>query len=155
MSLYEFSKGNQRISNTDETIVLLEVTGGTLGEPMRVARSGVNFRSKGHEYIGIPFGFKLPDDSEGVPSALEITLPNAGSELADELEQLRPTHRIFAKIIIASRKFPDHHFHVYRIPITVASVTGQSLTATASTDLVGRLMACKETFTPHNAPGLY
>ena len=44
MSLYEFSKANQRITNKDETMVLLEVTGGSLDEPMRIANSGASFR---------------------------------------------------------------------------------------------------------------
>lgn len=154
MSLYEFSKANQRITNKDETMVLLEVTGWSLDEPMRIANSGASFRSKSLEYIGIPFGFQLPDDEEGAPAALQLTIPNSGSELADELEKLRPSQQVYAKLMIASRKFPDHHFHVYRIPLTIAVVNGQSLTATASTDLLGRAMACKETFSAINAPGL-
>lgn len=150
-----FRENNQRITNPSGPIELLEITNPSFSESMRIANDSSDWLSQGLTYIGIQFGFKLPEDVSGGQPRLSLTMPSVGTGVTDELERILPGSRTMAKLIIADRANPDIHEHVFWLPLTNVQVTPTSASATAGVDEWMRQAACKQYFTPHTTPGLF
>lgn len=150
-----FRARNQRITNTVGHVELLEVTNPSFSGPMLIANDVVDWVSQGVAYIGLPFGFTLPEDVSGQAPRMQLQMDNVGRGISDELERLLPGSETMAKLIVVARDTPDVHEHVFYLPVTVVSISGASAQATCSVDERNRQSACKLIADPFTLPGLF
>ena len=150
-----FHEKNQRITNLTGHVELLEVTNVGFTDPMRIVNDLQDFVSKGVSYIGIPFGFTLPEDVSGSAPRMKLSMDNVGRGLTDELERLQPGSITMAKLIIVARDTPDVHEQVFWLPLTQVTVTSTSAQATASVDELMRRAACRQLANPFTLPGVF
>lgn len=150
-----FTERNQRISNPIGHIELLEITNASFSGPMRIANDLEDFVSQGVSYIGIPFGFTLPDDVSGSAPKMKLGIDNVGRGITDELERLTPGTVTMAKLIIVARDTPNVHEHVFWLPLSSVSVTTTSAQATAGVDELTRRAACRQIANPFTLPGIF
>lgn len=151
----DFRTRNQRLTDDVGHIELLEVTNPSFSESMYIANDDVDFVSRGISYIGLRFGFSIPDDVSGQAPRMRLTMDNVGRGVSDELERRQPGTTTMAKLIIVPRDQPDVHQKVYWLPMTGVSINGVSAQATCSVDDLMRQSACKQTATPHTLPGVF
>lgn len=150
-----FHERNQRITNPTGHVDLLEITNPSFSGPMRIANDVQDWDSQGQGYIGLPFGFTLPEDVSGSAPRLKLAMDNVGRGLTDELERLQPGTITMAKLIIVARDTPDVHEHVFWLPLTQVTVTSTTAQATASVDELMRQAACKQIANPFTLPGIF
>lgn len=150
-----FRERNQRITNPVGHTELLEITNPSFSGPMRIANDVQDFMSQGVSYIGIPFGFTLPEDVSGSAPRMKLAMDNVGRGVSDELERLLPGTTTMAKLIIVARDTPDVHEHVFWLPITQVSISGATAQATCSVDELMRQAACKQIANPFTLPGIF
>jgi hypothetical protein len=151
----KFSERNQRITNGVGHIELLEVSNASFSGPMRIANDVVDWVSQGLDYIGLPFGFTLPEDVSGSMPRMQLAVDNVGRGFSDELERLQPGTTTMAKLIIVARDTPDRHEHVFWLPMSSVSISGATAQATCSVDEITRQSACKQMATPFTLPGIF
>lgn len=145
----------QRVTNTSGTVELLELSNPGWPEPLRIANSSEAVESQGVTYVAAPFGFTLPEDSDGINPNLKLQVDNVGRGITDSLEQVAPGSVTMARLIVADRSTPDVHEHVYRLPVTNVHCTTAVATATATADLWMRQAACKRIMNPQRLPGIF
>lgn len=150
-----FQERNRRVTNTVGHVELLEVTNPGFTEPMRIANDVQDWVSQGLSYIGIPFGFTLPDDVSGQAPRMKLAMDNVGRGISDELERLTPGSITMAKLIVIARDTPDVHEHVFWLPLTQVSISGATAQATAGVDELMRQAATKQIANPFTLPGLF
>ena len=150
-----FHERNQRITNTVGHIELLEITNPSFSGPMRIANDVQDWASQGQSYIGIPFGFTLPEDVSGSAPRMKLAMDNVGRGITDELERLQPGSVTMARLIVVARDTPDVHEHVFWLPLTQVSDTGAMAQATAGVDELMRQAACKQIANPFTLPGIF
>lgn len=151
----DFRTRNQRLTNDVGHIELLEVSNPSFSEPMRICNDTQDFVSQGISYIGLMFGFTLPDDVAGQAPRMRLGMDNVGRGVSDELERRQPGTTTMAKLIIVPRDMPDLHQHVYWLPMSSVSISGASATATCSVDALMRQSACKQIANPFTLPGIF
>ena len=151
----QFQERNQRIKDTVGHVELLEVSNPSFSGPMRICNDVQDFQSQGVAYIGLPFGFTLPEDQSGSAPRMQLTLDNVGRGITDELECLQPGTTTMAKLIVVARDTPDIHEHVFWLPMTGVSVSGATAQATCGVDELTRQAACKQVANPFTLPGIF
>lgn len=151
----DFRTRNQRVTDDVGHIELLEVTNPSFSESMCIANDGVDFVSRGESYIGLPFGFTLPDDVSGQAPRMRLTMDNVGRGVSDELERRQPGTITMAKLIVVPRDKPDLHQHTYWLPMSNVTISGVSAQATCSVDELMRRAACQQVANPHTLPGIF
>lgn len=150
-----FHDRNRRITNTVGHVELLEVTNPSFSDTMRIANDVQDWVSQGQAYIGIPFGFTLPDDVSGQAPRMRLSMDNVGRGISDELERRLPGSITMARLIVVARDTPDRHEHVFWLPLTQVSINGSVAQATASVDELMRQAACKQIANPFTLPGIF
>ncbi|MGE8441831.1 MAG: DUF1833 family protein [Comamonas testosteroni] len=151
----DFRTRNQRLTNDVGHIELLEIANRSFSESMRICNDVQDFVSQGVSYIGLPFGFTLPDDVSGQAPRMRLSIDNVGRGVSDELERLQPGTTTMAKLIIVSRDKPDVHQHVYWLPISSVTISGAAAQASCSVDELMRRAACLQIANPHTLPGIF
>lgn len=150
-----FHERNQRITNTVGHVELLEITNPSFSGPMRICNDVQDFVSQGVAYIGLPFGFTLPEDQSGSAPRMKLAMDNVGRGISDELERLQPGSSTMARLIIVARDTPDVHEHVFWMPLNGVSVSGAMAQASAGVDGLMRQAACKQVANPFTLPGIF
>ncbi|SEL11908.1 protein of unknown function [Roseateles sp. YR242] len=152
MSLRE---NNQRVTNPGGSIELLEITNPGFSEPMRIANNSEDVASQGVTYVGVNFGFTLPEDVSGSAPRMQLTMGNAGTSITDELERITPGSITMARLIIIDRSEPDVQEKVFKMPISSVVCTPSAATATAGWDEIMRQAAVKQIANQHTLPGIF
>lgn len=150
-----FNTDNQRLTNTNGIVALLEVKNPAFTAVMRIADDTVDVVSNGDTYIGLPFGFKLPDDVNEQAPSMTLVMNNVGRALSDELERVQPGTDTFAKLMLVSRATPDVIEHTFWLPIVAVTTTPLRAEATASVTQILQKKACKVIANSFTLPGLY
>lgn len=151
----QFQERNQRIKDEVGHVELLEVTNRSFSEPMRICNDVQDFVSKGVAYIGLPFGFTLPEDQSGSAPRMQLTLDNVGRGITDELERLQPGTTTMAKLDVVARDTPDVREHSFWLPMTSVTVSGATAQAVCGVDELMRQSACKLIANPFTLPGIF
>ena len=112
-----FLERRQRVTDTAGMLLLLEMTSPSFSGPLRAASDTVDWVSQGVTYIGVPFGFKLPDDVAGQTPRAVLEMANVGTGFADELERMQPGEMPSCKLIVTDRADPDTHVRTILLPI--------------------------------------
>lgn len=150
-----FLERQQRVSNPAGTLLFLEVTSPRFSGPLRAVNDTQNWTSNGIEYVGVPFGFKLPDDVQGQAPRAVLEMANAGTGFTDELEQLLPGDEVIGVFRISDRDDPNVIAHEMRLPMTNVSVTQGVVTAHLGWDFWLRQQAVRIRFNPFLTPGAF
>jgi len=150
-----FRERNQRVTNDVGHVELLEITNPSFSGPMRICNDVQDFVSQGVAYIGLQFGFTLPEDQSGSAPRMKLALDNVGRGISDELERLLPGSSTMARLIIVARDTPDVHEHVFWMPVTSVTINGATAQAVCSVDELMRQAACKQVANPFTLPGIF
>jgi len=150
-----FTERRQRVTDTTGTLLFLEISAPSFAETLRIVNDTQNWTSNGIEYIGVPFGFKLPDDVAGQTPRAVLTMDNVGRGITDDLESLQPYDLVQAKLMLSDRADPNVIERTYLLPMTSVSVNTKSATAQCGYDAVMRQQAVRVRYNPFTAPGLF
>lgn len=150
-----FLERRQRVADPTGTLLFLEVSAASFNETLRIVNDTHNWTSNGLEYIGVPFGFKLPEDVSGQTPRAVLTLDNIGRGISDDLENLRPYDVVKAKLMISDRSDPDVIERSYIMPITQVSVNSRTASAQCGYDAVMRQQAVRVRYNLFTAPGVF
>lgn len=150
-----FLENRQRITDTTGMLVFLQLTCPAFPEPMRVVNDTQNRTMGGVEYIGLPFGFKLPDQSQGSAARAKLVLDNVGRGITDYLERVGPHDMVLAKLMVCDNAEPLTPAYSINLPLTNVSVSGVLVTADCGADHLMRQQAVKLRVYPHITPGAF
>ena len=149
-----FTENRQRVSDPSGLLLLLELSAPSFSGPAYLAADTQDWVSNGRTYIGLPFGFKLPDDVAGQSPRLQLQLSNAGRGWSEELERLGPNETVMAKFMLADRSNPDQIERAWHVRLASASLSGAMVTAQGGLDHILRQQAVRLRANPHTMPGL-
>jgi len=150
-----FTERRQRVTDTDGILLFLEVTAPSFVETLRIVNDTRNWVSNGVEYVGVPFGFKLPNDVSGQTARAALTLDNIGRGITEDLERLQHDDVVMAVIKISDRADPNVIERTYQLPMTQVSVNTRTATAQCGYDAIMRQQAVRLRYNPFSAPGLF
>lgn len=150
-----FVERRQRVTDTAGILLFLEISAPSMVETLRIVNDTQNWTSQGVEYIGFPFGFKLPDDSAGQVPRAQLVVDNVGRSLTEDLEHIGPNELVMARLMISDRANPNAYERVYNLPMTNVSVNAAQVTAQLGVDFLMRKQAVQLRFTPFLTPGLF
>ena len=150
-----FLERRQRVTDATGTLLFLEVSAPSFAETLRIVNDTQDWTSNGVLYIGVPFGFKLPDDVSGQAPRAVLTLDNIGRGITDDLESLQPYDVVQAKLMISDRANPNVIERTYILPITQVSVNTRTATASCGYDALMRQQAVRLRYNPFTAPGAF
>ena len=148
-------KQTQAVADTKGYVELLEITNPSFSEPMRVVNQFDDVFSKGQHYVGLRFGFTIPEDVSGQAPKMTLRIDNVGRAFSEELEGMTPGTVTMAKLIVVSKDTLDNHAHIYKLPISSITVDGASIEATCSSTELAARPACLLIANPHTLPGIF
>lgn len=151
----DFIERRQRVTDTAGVLLFLEVDAPSFTEPLRAVNDTRNWTSNGIEYVGVPFGFKLPDDITGQTPRAQLVMANVGTDFVAQLERLAPNETVLARLMLSDRANPDYIARDLYLPITQVSVTGTTATAQCGVDFLMRQQAVRLRATPYLLPGIF
>lgn len=150
-----FLERRQRVTDPAGTLIFLELSAPSFSETLRIVNDTRNWVSNGVEYIGVPFGFKLPDDVSGQTPRAVLTLDNIGRGIAQDLETLQPYDLVQAKIKISDRADPNAIERMYILPLSQVAVNTRTATASCGYDALMRQQAVRLRYNRFTAPGAF
>ena len=150
-----FTENRQRVTDPTGILLFLEVRASSFVDVLRLVSDTQNWQSNGVEYIGIPFGFKLPDDTAGQVPRSVLTIENVGRGITQDLEALQPNEVVSAKLMIADKGSPSLIERTINLPMTTISVNPTAATAQCGVDSMMRQQSVLLRFTPHLTPGIF
>lgn len=150
-----FLENRQRITDTAGALVFLELNCPAFPEPMRIVNDTVSRVMGGIEYIGLPFGFKLPEQSQGSAARAKLVMDNVGRGITEYLERVGPQDLVLAKLMVCDNVEPLEPSYTINLPVTNVSVSGVMATADCGADHMMRQQAVKLRVYPHLTPGAF
>lgn len=150
-----FIERRQRITDTAGTLMLLAISAPSFPDTLRIVNDTKNWTSGGLEYIGLPFGFKLPDDVSGQTPRAQLVIDNVGRGMTEDLERLAPGELVTATLLITDRADPNVIEASYYLPMTQVSVNSQTATAQCGVDFLMRQQAVQLRANPFTLPGIF
>lgn len=138
-----FTENRQRTRDKSGILLFLEVTADSFTGPLKIVADTQDWVSNGVTYVGVPFGFKLPDDTAGQAPRAQLVMSNVGRGVTEELELLGPNEVPMAKLMIADRSDPDTIQQTYYLPISRVSASGAVVTADCGVDFLMRQQAVR------------
>lgn len=150
-----FLERRQRVTDPAGTLIFLELSAPSFSETLRIVNDTRNWVSNGVEYIGVPFGFKLPDDVSGQTPRAVLTLDNIGRGITQDLETLQPYDLVQAKIKISDRADPNAIERMYILPLSQVAVNTRTATASCGYDALMRQQAVRLRYNRFTAPGAF
>lgn len=150
-----FTERRQRVTDKTGELLLLELSAPSFSGPAYVVNDTQDWLSQGQLYIGIPFGFKLPEDTAGQSGRLRLEMANVGTGIGDELERLGPNEVVMATLKLTDRADPDTIALEMQIPLEQVTVTGTTATAVGGYDMTLRQQAVRLRANPFTLPGIF
>lgn len=150
-----FLERRQRVLDTSGLLLFLSITHPAFSGPMNVVNDTQNWTSNGVEYIGLPFRFKLPDDTAGQTPRAVLEMDNVGRGLTEELEKLGPNAMVKSRLMISDRANPDQIERTLHLPMTQVSISAATATAQLGVDFLMRQQAVRLRFNAFTAPGVH
>ncbi|KAF1710307.1 hypothetical protein CSC70_06330 [Pseudoxanthomonas kalamensis DSM 18571] len=150
-----FIEARQRVTDTSGILLLLEMTAPSFGATLRLVNDTQDWVSNSETYVGFPFRFKLPDDTQGVSPRAVLEIDNVGREMTADLETLQPNEIVTATIRIADKSEPNDIFQTLVLPMTSVSVTPTVATAQCGVDYIMRQASVRIRATPFILQGIF
>lgn len=139
----DFTEARQRVSDPSGVLLFLEVTADSFTGPLRIVADTQDWTSNGVDYVGVPFGFKLPDDTSGQSPRAVLTMSNVGQGVTEELERLSAGEIPRCKLMVADKSDPDTITKTYNLPMVGVSASGATVTAQLGVDYLMRQQAVR------------
>lgn len=149
-----FLERRQRRLDRQSALEFLEIRSSSMPDVLRVVNDTQNWTSNGLEFIGVPFGFKQPDDVAGQTSRGQLVMATGGTSVTQDLEALPPGELMVARLMLSDRANPNVYARVWNLPMTHVSASGGQVTAQLGVDFLMRQRAVRLLFNPFTAPGL-
>lgn len=150
-----FTERKQRVTDRSGVLLFLEVNAPSFSRPLRIVNDTQNWTSNGVLYLGVPFGFKLPDDTRGQSPRAQLVLDNVGRGISDDLEGLQANEVVMARLMVSDRVNPNAIERDYYLPITAVTISGATATAQCGVDYLMRQQAVKLRANPFTMPGIF
>ncbi len=150
-----FTERKQRVTDRSGVLLFLEVNAPSFSGPLRIVNDTQNWTSNGVLYLGVPFGFKLPDDTRGQSPRAQLVLDNVGRGISDDLEGLQANEVVMARLMVSDRANPNAIERDYYLPITAVTISGATATAQCGVDYLMRQQAVKLRANPFTMPGIF
>lgn len=150
-----FTERRQRVTDKAGTLYFLEVSAPSFAETLRIVNDTQNWVSNGIEYIGVPFGFKPPDDVSGQTPRAVLTLDNIGRGITDDLEKWVPGQTLMSKVMVSDRADPNAIELTLFLPVERVAVNVRTATAQCGYDAFMRQQAVRLRYNPFTAPGVH
>lgn len=138
-----FTRNRQRVTDTSGVLLFLEMDDPAFSGPVQIVADNKDWVSNGVTYLGIQFGFKLPDDNSGQSPRTQLVMGNVGRGITEELEKLGPGATIMATLKLADRSDPDTITRTYVLPMTNVSASGATVSAQLGVDHIMRQQAVR------------
>lgn len=138
-----FTEHRQRVSDPHGILLFLELDDPAFSGPVQIVADTQDWVSNGVTYLGIPFGFKLPDDNSGQSPRTQLVMGNVGRGVTEELEKLGPGATLMATLKLADRSDPDTITRTYVLPLTNVSASGAVVSAQLGVDHLMRQQAVR------------
>lgn len=156
MSLEEsFLKYRQAVTDNVGMILLLRLECPSFPETLLACNDNQNWMYNGEEYVAMPFGFKLPEDTQGTSARAQLVLDNVGRGISDYLERVMPGDQVMAWVGVANRINPLVVAKDIYLPVSNVSISGVLATADAGADSRDRQQGVKLRQYPHIVPGAF
>ena len=155
MTSLGFTKGRQRVDDIDGILQFLEITHPSFSAPVYIVSDTRDWVSNGRTYIGFPFRFAFPSDSENEAPQARIELDNTGRDLMGEIERLPSGAVLNAVVKIAGRDTPDVIEWSWSVPIMAISADAALISGTLSQDRMLRQQAVRLRHDPNTSPGIF
>ncbi|QYW02490.1 hypothetical protein CPT_Silvanus_016 [Stenotrophomonas phage Silvanus] len=150
-----FLEYRQRVSDNVGMLAVMRLEAASFPEPLCVCNDTRNWTLNGVEYIGLPFGFKLPDDVQGSAARAQLVIDNVGRGITDYLERVQPGEVVMAYVGLCNKISPLQVSYDIWLPVTNVSVSGVLATADCGADHIMRQQAVKLRMYPHLTPGAF
>lgn len=150
-----FLERRQRVTDTTGTLALLEVSAPSFAETLRIVNDTRDWTSNGVLFIGVQFGFKLPDDVSGQAPRAQLVLSNSGRSITEDLESLAAGELVTARLMITDRADPNVIEQDHYLPMMTVSVNSQIATAACGVDYLTRQQAVRLRANPFTLPGIF
>ncbi|MES1977313.1 MAG: DUF1833 family protein [Pseudomonadota bacterium] len=145
----------QKVSDPHGVLMLLELNHTSFATPIRMVSDTRNLAALGHDWLGVPFQIKLPDDKARQTPRAALQMDNVGREIGAELEALPPGASLKAVIRMVHRSTPDVVDYSFSAPMNGVKVDGPTVTATVGRDDIMRISAVRLRFDPSTAPAIF
>lgn len=107
--------------------VLLTITHTDLAQPIRVCSDVEDITSNGNLFVGFPFEFVMPNDTDALPIG-RIRIQNVDRQMSEAIKGLRKPPRMLVEGVLRSSpdivEFAYNHLVVRNIQIDAATITG-------------------------------
>jgi len=150
-----FTERKQRVTDTSGTLLFLSITAPSLPAPLRIVNDTQDWVSQGVEYLGVPFSFKLPEDTRGQSPRAQLVLDNVGRGISEDLEALAPNELMMARLMVSDRAQPSIYEKDYYLPVTKVTVAGATASAQCGVDFLMRQQAVRLRANPFTLPGIF
>jgi len=150
-----FLERRQRRSDPDGPLLLLAITAPSLAATLRLANDTRDWVSGGNTYLGVRFGFTLPEDQSGQAPRAVLQLESVGRGITDDLETLAPGEIVTARLMLTDRANVNRIERAWLLPMTQVSVNATTASAHCGVDFILRQQAVRIRYTPHSAPGVF
>lgn len=150
-----FLERRQRVTDPTGTLMLLEVSAPSFPEVLRIANDTQDWVSNGLLFVGMQFGFKLPDDVSGQAPRAQLILSNGGRSITEDLERLAPGELVTARLMITDRADPNVIEQDHYLPMTSVSVNSQTASAACGVDFLTRQQAVRLRANSFTLPGIF
>lgn len=151
----DFLTQRQRVTDKVGLLLLARLESPAFPESVCIAADTDNWVKDGVEYIALPFGFKLPDESQGISARAKLIMANVGTDIVDYFENVTPKDQVMATLMLCNRENPVVATHTISLPLTNVSIKGTVITMDAGADFIMRQQAVKLRFNEHTTPGVF
>lgn len=149
-----FTERKQRVTDRSGVLLFLELSNEAFDAPLRIVNDDQNWTSNGIDYLGVGFGFKLPDDHRGQSPRAQLVLDNVGRGISEDLERLGPNALLMARLMVSDRADPNVIERTYFLPVTMVTIAGATATAQCGVDFMMRQQAVKIRMNGFTLPGI-
>lgn len=150
-----FTERKQRVTDTSGTLLFLSITAPSFTETLRIVNDTQDWVSQGVPYLGVPFSFKLPDDTRGQSPRAQLVLDNVGRGISEDLEAMGPNELMMARLMVSDRANPNIYERDYYLPVTGISISGATASAQCGVDFLMRQQAVRLRANPFTLPGIF
>lgn len=150
-----FVAGRQRVDDATGILELLTINHPSFLVPVRLVNDTRDWVSQGKTFVGFPFRFTYPQDSDSERPQSKLEIDNVGRDLMGELEALPPSAVLSGTVQLVDRATPDVIEWSWTVPITSMRADAITLTGTLSVDYLMRQQAVRLRHDPKTSPGIF
>lgn len=144
----------QRVTDKSGVLMLLMLEHPDI-TTVRLVNDTRNWPIGADTWLGVPFRFKLPNDTAGQAPRAMLEMDNVGGDVMDELELLTPGAALQATVRMVSRATPTVVDYEFSAPLSNVTAGVFTVASQLGNDDALRAPAVKVRFDPTVTPGLF